>query len=85
VSLQVVIEANALNQAAGFLSDDPDGLRSVLQAIDDLVIGPRPAESFPFGSPDVRRLRVGRYRVLYRIHDDVISVGHIARTLAPSA
>lgn len=80
MSLQVVIEANALNQAAGFLADDPDGLRKVLQAIDDLVTEPRPADSFPFGSPDLRRLRVDRYRVLYRIQEDVISVGHISRT-----
>ncbi len=40
---------------------------------------PGPAESFPYGSPDLRRLRVGRYRVMYEINGDVVSIGHIAR------
>jgi mRNA interferase RelE/StbE len=51
----------------------------VLNAVDRLADEPRPAGSFPYGSPDLRRLRVGRYRVLYEIKDDVISVGQIAQ------
>jgi mRNA interferase RelE/StbE len=80
VTLRVVFEAKAIDRAAGYLADDPDGLRSVFDAIDRLIDDPRPAHSFPFGSQDVRRLRVGRYRVLYRIDQDVISIGHLART-----
>ena len=79
MSLGVVFEERAISQAAGFLDDDPEGLRAVLDAIDRLVDDPRPAASFPFGSRDLRRLRVGRYRVLYAIHADRISIGHIAR------
>jgi mRNA-degrading endonuclease RelE of RelBE toxin-antitoxin system len=37
---------------------------------------------FPYGSPGLRRLRVGRYRVLYEISGDVVSIGHIARGTA---
>ena len=47
-----------------FLDDSP-GIRAVLDAIDQLADDPRPDGSFPYGSPDLRRLRVGRYRVLY--------------------
>ena len=39
----------------------------------------RPAGSFPDGSPDLRRLRVGRYRVLYEIIGETVAVRHIAR------
>jgi mRNA interferase RelE/StbE len=79
LSLQILYEEKAINQAAGFLADDPEGLGKVLDAIDHLIDDPRPAASFPYGSPDLRRLRVGRYRVLYEIKRDVVSIGHIAR------
>jgi hypothetical protein len=46
--------------------DDPPGIRAVLDAIDGLADDPRPAGSFPYGSPDVR-LRVGRYRSCTRL------------------
>jgi len=80
VTFRITFEEKAINRAAGFLADDPDGLREVLDAIDRLADHPRPPQSFAFGSPDLRRLRVGRYRVLYRIEADSISVGHIARS-----
>ncbi len=78
--MAIVFEERAINRAAGFLADDPEGVRQVLDAIDALADEPRPPGSFPFGSPDLRRLRVGRYRVLYEIRGGVISVGHIARS-----
>jgi hypothetical protein len=40
------------------------------------------AGSFPYGSPGLRRLRAGRYRVLDEISGDVVSIGHIARGTA---
>jgi mRNA interferase RelE/StbE len=80
VSLRVDYDERAVNQAAAFL-DDPQGIRAVLDAIDRLADDPRPAGSFPYGSPDLRRLRVGRYRVLYEITDDAIAIRHIARRL----
>jgi mRNA interferase RelE/StbE len=66
VILRVDYDERAISRAAGFL-DDPHGIRTVLDAIDRLADKPRPAGSFPYGSPDLRRLRVGRYRVLYEI------------------
>ena len=40
------------------------------------------AGSFPYGSPGLRRLRAGRYRVLYEISGGVVPIGHIARGTA---
>jgi mRNA interferase RelE/StbE len=79
VSLRVEYDERAIDQAAGFLRDDPVGVRDVLNAIDQLADEPRPTGSFPYGSPDLRRLRVGRYRVLYEITSDVVAIRHIAR------
>jgi len=81
VSLQVVYEEQAIDQAAGFLAHDPAGVQQLMDAVDRLADEPRPALSFPYGSPDLRRLRVGRYRVMYEIRDDSILVGNIARAL----
>jgi mRNA interferase RelE/StbE len=52
-----------------------------MTATDLLADGPRPAGSFPYGSEDLRRIRVGRYRVLYEIYpaDQVIMVLHVGR------
>ena len=78
MSLRVDYDERAIDQAAAFL-DDPPGIREVLDAIDRLADDPRPAGSFPYGSPDLRRLRVGRYRILYEITDDTVAIRHIAR------
>ena len=42
---------------------------------------PRPPESLPHGSPDLRRLRAGRYRVFYTIDEEqrVVQIDHVAR------
>lgn len=82
MSPRIVFDERAIDQAAGFLADDPGALHEVLAAIDHLADEPRPAESFPYGSPDLRRLRVGRYRVMYEINGDELVIGHIARRQA---
>jgi len=64
VSLRIEYDDRAIDQAAAF-PGDPQGIREVLDAIGRLADDPRPAGSFPYGSPDLRRLRAGRYRVLY--------------------
>ncbi|WP_372492009.1 type II toxin-antitoxin system RelE/ParE family toxin [Kineosporia corallincola] len=61
------------------MADDPQDLAEVLRAIDALPNDPRSADSFEFGSADRRRIRVGRYRVLYEIKSNVIDVVRIAR------
>jgi mRNA interferase RelE/StbE len=82
VSRGVSLDEKAIHQATAFLAEDPDGLRAVLAAIDALTQDPYPDGAFPFGANSLHRLRVGRYRVLYTVTDDLISVGHIARAPA---
>ena len=81
---QVIWEAQAIDQAAGFLRDDPAGVREMLDAVAVLADDPRPAGSFPYGSPDRRRLRIGRYRVMYDITAEAVSVWHLGRGQAGS-
>jgi mRNA interferase RelE/StbE len=81
VSYQVNWEIVALDQAAGFLSDDAAGVAALWDSVSQLAAEPRPPESFPYGSPDLRRLRAGRYRVFYAIDEErrVIQIDHVAR------
>jgi len=83
VSLRVDYDERAISQAAAFL-DDPQGIRTVLDAIDWLADDPRPTGSFPYGSPDLRRMPVGRYRMLYELTGDTVAVRHIPRGTARS-
>jgi mRNA interferase RelE/StbE len=81
VSYQVNWEIQALDLAAGFLSDDPVGVATLWETVSQLAGEPQPPESFPYGSPDLRRLRTGRYRVFYKIDEDrqTIEIDHVAR------
>jgi len=81
VTYRIIWEPSATNAAVRFLKDDPTGLAAVYQAVDTLAEVPRPANSTAYG-PEARRLRVGSYRVLYLIDDDVIRilVTHLGRT-----
>ncbi|MFK4144182.1 type II toxin-antitoxin system RelE/ParE family toxin [Streptomyces sp. NPDC004065] len=74
MTYEIIFEPHALDSAARFLKEDPNGLALVLDTIDELAHDPRPAMSVPYGSPDLRRLRIGDYRVLYIIEEDVIRV-----------
>jgi len=80
VSYQVNWEIQALDQAAGFLRDDPAGVAALWDTVGQLADEPRPPESFPYGSPHLRRLRVGRYRVFYTIDEErrLVQVDHVA-------
>jgi mRNA interferase RelE/StbE len=74
--------AAALNSAAGFLTDDRDGLQQLIDALDQLSDEPRPSASTALGAAGLRRLHVGRYRALYEIIDATatIAIIHIGRT-----
>jgi mRNA interferase RelE/StbE len=83
VTYQINWDIRALDLAAGFLSDDPGGVASLLEAVDRLAEEPRPPESFPYGSSDLRRLKAGRYRVLYEVDEanKMVEIDHVARVL----
>jgi mRNA interferase RelE/StbE len=72
------------DQPGGAFLDDPGGIREVLDPIDRLADDPRPPGSFPYRSPDLRRLRAGRHRGLYEITEDAVTIRHIARGTAGS-
>ncbi|WP_371546409.1 type II toxin-antitoxin system RelE/ParE family toxin [Streptomyces sp. NBC_00554] len=82
MTYEIIFEPRALDSAVRFLKEDPSGLALLLDTIDKLAHDPRPAASIPYGSPDVRRLHVGDYRVLYVIEHNVIRIviTHLGRT-----
>ncbi|WP_327241083.1 type II toxin-antitoxin system RelE family toxin [Streptomyces sp. NBC_01320] len=71
----------AIDAAARFLKNDPDGLRQLMDAVDMLAEHPRPAGTAEYGSPDLRRMQVGRYRVLYEITEATVTIAviHVGR------
>ena len=82
MSYQVNWEIQALDQTADFLRDDPVGVAARWDTISQLADEPLPPESVPYGSPDLRRLRAGRYRVFYTIDEEqlrVVQIDHFAR------
>ncbi|WP_159772119.1 type II toxin-antitoxin system RelE family toxin [Streptomyces sp. HM190] len=82
MTYEIAFEPHALDSTARFLKEDPSGLSLDLDTIDKLADGPRPAASPPYGSPDIRRLRVGDHRVLHVIDNEVIriTITHPGRT-----
>ncbi|MFI8294192.1 type II toxin-antitoxin system RelE/ParE family toxin [Streptomyces sp. NPDC085614] len=79
MSHEAIWEPEALAQAERFAKDDPTGVRQVFTAVDRLVEEPRPDGAF--GSTDLLRIHVGRYRVMYEINDQEtrISIIHLGR------
>ena len=64
---------------------DPIGVAALWDAVGQLADEPQPPESFPYGSPDLRRLRAGRYRVYCTIDEERrgVQIEHVARLLEP--
>lgn len=74
MNFQIIWEAEATSSATRFIKDDPDGLRQVFLAVDLLGREPRPAGSTELGSQYLRRIHVGRYRVIYEIAVSTVTV-----------
>ena len=55
--------------------DDQDGMHAIGVAVAALALDPNPQNAFIRG--DYRRLRVGPYRVMYVIDDDVITIERV--------
>ncbi|WP_406164448.1 type II toxin-antitoxin system RelE/ParE family toxin [Streptomyces sp. NBC_00996] len=60
MTYKIIWDEPAIDTAARFLKDDPDGLRQLMDAVDLLTDDPRPGGSTAYGSPDLRRMHVGR-------------------------
>ena len=72
-----VIITEEVSLSLGQYMDDLVGLAEVLDALDTLADDARPPGSFHRG--EYHRLRIGRYRVLYDITEEIVLVRHIAR------
>lgn len=81
MTYRVVWAEPAIDTAAGYLADDPDGLSMLMDRIDGLVHDPRSATSVELGASGLRRLHVGRYRVLYEVveNEHIVTVIHLGR------
>jgi mRNA-degrading endonuclease RelE of RelBE toxin-antitoxin system len=56
---------------------DQAGMRAIAGAVAALADDPFPPEGFHRG--DYHRLRVGRYRVIYVVEDDLITIDRVDR------
>jgi hypothetical protein len=57
--------------------EDQDGMRAIGAAVTALALDPYPPEGFHCG--EYHRLRVGRFRVVYVLEDDLITVERVDR------
>lgn len=62
---------------------DQDGLRAVADAVQALASDPFPPEPLGTHHGTYHRLRVGDYRVLYKVGDDVVTVERVDKVLKP--
>lgn len=67
----------AAKQSAARYMRDQAGMRQLVSAIDRLTENPRPPEAFVRG--EYRRLKVGRYRVMYLVEDQLITIDRVDR------
>ncbi|WP_405480589.1 type II toxin-antitoxin system RelE/ParE family toxin [Streptomyces sp. NBC_00009] len=74
MSYQVIWHERATSTAVRFLKDDPEGLRQVYAAADMLADDPRPIGTTAYGAPELRRMHIGRYRLLYEIDDGTVTI-----------
>jgi mRNA interferase RelE/StbE len=58
---------------------DQDGIRAIVAAVDALADDPTPAHGFHRGR--YHRLRVGDYRILYVIDDDLITIERVDKVI----
>ena len=82
MTYEIVWADEAFTAAQAFMVDDPAGLATVFDTVDDLSANPRPSSAFPWGTSGVLRLRVGRYRVMYQIEEMIIRIDvlHLGRS-----
>lgn len=58
---------------------DQAGMRAISAAVAALAVDPDPPDAFVRG--DYRRLRVGRYRIMYVVEDGLITIERVDRVV----
>ena len=78
----IVWADEALGAAQAFMAEDPEGLLAVFDAVDALADEPHPPSATGWGTTGFLRLRIGRYRVLYEVDQQLvrIDVVHLGRS-----
>ena len=56
---------------------DQTGMREIAAAVKALAVDPDPPDAFVRGS--YRRLRVGAYRVMYVVDEDIVTIERVDR------
>jgi len=81
VKHEVIWSVRAIDAAAGFLHDDIQGLGELVIVLDTLATNPRPKGSIRLGPTGFRRLRSGRYRVVYDVDPRglTVTIVHLGR------
>jgi mRNA-degrading endonuclease RelE of RelBE toxin-antitoxin system len=74
--MRVEWSPRAVTTASRFL-EDASGMRVLLAALDALAADPYPAESFRW--KEMLRLRAGRYRIMYAVEGDLITIERVDR------
>ena len=74
--MRVEWSPRGVTTASRFL-DDTEGMRAVVAALDALAGDPYPAQSFRGG--EMLRLRVGKYRIMYVVEGDLITIERVDR------
>jgi mRNA-degrading endonuclease RelE of RelBE toxin-antitoxin system len=69
----------AARASARRFMEDQDGMRAIGVAVAALVLDPYPPEGYHQG--EYHRLRVGRFRVVYVVDDDLVTVERVDRVL----
>ncbi len=69
----IVWADEAFAAAQTYMTDDPDGLAQVFDAVDLLASEARPPGAFTWGV-DRYRIHLGRYRVIYEITEQTVTI-----------
>lgn len=72
--MKVEWSTEAQATASRFMRDQ-EGMRAIVAAVDALADDPYPPEAFHAG--EYHRLRVGQYRIFYRVGTDVVTIGRV--------
>ncbi|OEV05080.1 type II toxin-antitoxin system RelE family toxin [Streptomyces oceani] len=74
MSYDVAWRPAARSAVARFHKSDPDGVNQVLDSVNLLAREPRPHGATKYGSDEIFRVHVGRYRLMYEVRDALVTV-----------
>lgn len=81
MTYRIAWHPSAKSKIIEFRKTDPEGVDQVFDAALALAREPRPPGAHAYGSPDVLRIHIGRYRLLYEVADAVVTITviHVGR------